>query len=556
MDSDHCVGSGNYTSADLNNHFTNIQNIAPASLSCNSSDWNRHYSFSFEQITIQEILDSVNRISSNAVGNDGMPIKFIKMLLPVLCPILSHIFNHITMTSTFPSCWKVGHVIPVAKVSAPSTVNDFRPISLLSSISKVFEHILHNQIFAYLDSFSLLDPFQSGFRKHCGTTTALVKIVDDLKFSMTAKQFSVLVLLDFSKAFDAIDHALLLSKLGKKFGFESTAVQLLKSYLSDRSQYVEFDNIRSETVPLNCGVPQGSILGPLLFSLFINDLPSVLSGVNYHMYADDFQIYASSTVQDKSALIDLINLNIASIVAWSKENGLQLNARKTQTLKVCKKSVLGQLNDLPNIIVDTTTIEYSDVVKNLGLYMDQHLDFHAHVNKVCKTVHGGLHGLNRLRSSTPLRVREEMFNALLKPHFMYCDVIYSATTTTVFSRLQMAFNSCLRYVLDLRKYDHISQHSSRLLGCNLETYFKLRVATFLFKIINFPVPSYLLPYRSAAVSSRTSNLTIPNYPIGSNYSSSFRVRACNIWNDIQPHNIKRLTSIAAFKQQYLRSLLV
>ena len=262
-----------------------------------------------------------------------------------------------------------------------------------------------------------------------------MKIVDDLKLSMTAKQFAVLVLLDYSKAFDTINHALLLYKLEKKFGFESCAVRLLKSYLADRSQYVEFDNLKSETVSLNCGVPQGSILGPLIFSLFINDLPSVLTNVNYHMYADDFQIYASSPVNGKLALIDLINQNIASIVAWSKENCLQLNAKKTQVLKVCKKSVLCQLIDLPNIIVDTTKIDYSDVVKNLGLFMDQHLDFHAHVNNVCKTVHGGLHSLNRLRSSTPLRVREEMFNALLRPHFMYCDIIYSATTTTILTRL-------------------------------------------------------------------------------------------------------------------------
>ena len=555
MDSKHCVGSTNFNSTDLNNHFTNINPILPNALNRNYDDWHCHSSFSFNQISIEDIVKSVNRISSNAVGNDGIPIKFIKMLLPVLSPILSHVFNHMIMSSTFPSSWKIGHIVPVAKVSAPTTVNDFRPISLLPSLSKVLEHILHNQITTYLDSYSLLNPLQSGFRKHCGTTTALVKIVDDLKLSMTAKQFSVLVLLDFSKAFDTIDHALLLSKLEKRFGFENCAVQLVESYLSDRSQYVEFDNLKSETVSLRCGVPQGSILGPLLFSLFINDLPSVLTDVHYHMYADDFQIYASSTVQNQTALINLINGNISSVVAWSKENGLQLNAKKTQTLKVCKKSVLGQLSDLPKITVDTAVIDYSDVVKNLGLYMDQHLDFHSHVNNVCRTVYGGLHSLNRLRSSTPLHVREKMFNALLRPHFMYCDIIYSATTSVILSRLQQAFNSCLRYVLDLKKYDHISQHSSRLLGCSLEIYFKLRAATFLFKIIHFPVPSYLLPYRSAAISNRTSNLMIPHYPLGSNYNSSYRVRACNIWNGIQPHNIKRLTSISAFKSQCLRSFL-
>ena len=135
MDSDHCVGSGNFTSTDLNKYFSNIQTPGLISHDSNSDDWHHQYTFSFTQISIEDVVKSVKRISSNAVGTDGIPIKFIKMLLPVLSPILTHVFNHIIMTSTFSNCWKVGHVIPVAKVSIPITVNDFRPISLLPSLS-------------------------------------------------------------------------------------------------------------------------------------------------------------------------------------------------------------------------------------------------------------------------------------------------------------------------------------------------------------------------------------------------------------------------------------
>ena len=145
----------------------------------------------------------------------------------------------------------------------------------------------------------LLSPFQSGFRKNCGSTIALVKIVDDLKLSMTTDDSFVLVLLNFSKAFDSI-----IDKLHNMFGFESGAVNLIKSYLNGRSQYVEFDNIRSKASTLNCGVPQGSILVPLLFTLFINEFPSVLHGVMFHMYADDVHLYVSSKIADRSALVD------------------------------------------------------------------------------------------------------------------------------------------------------------------------------------------------------------------------------------------------------------
>ena len=553
MDSNHSIGSGQFTSADFNKHFTNIQTnnfLADE----NIDDWHHQYSFSFNNISDEDIVKSVQRISSDAVGVDGIPIRFIKLLLPILKKYLCHVFNYMIMTSKFPTCWKTGHVIPVAKVNIPNSVKDFRPISLLPSLSKVFEHVLHDQITIYLDRKSLLNPFQSGFRKNCGTTTALTKIVDDLKLSMDTKLFSILVLLDFSKAFDSIDHRLLTIKLGKLFGFDSSAVKLIKSYLSDRSQYVEFDKVKSETVTLSCGVPQGSILGPLLFSLFINDLPSVLNGCSFHMYADDVQIYASGKVLEQLSVLENINSNIEAINSWSQRNGLILNASKTQSIKICKKSVLDSLNSLPNITVEGTQIPYSFAVKNLGLFLDQHLDFHVHVNQICKSVYGGLHSLNRLQYCTPPDVRKKLFYSLLLPYFHYCDVIYSATSATILKRLQLALNSCLRYVLNLKKYDHISQFSTFLLGCDLQTYFNFRAVTFMYKILNYPVPSYLLPYRSFANSGRTSNLNIPSFSRGCSFDTSFRVRAAHLWNNIQPHGIKRSTSLSLFKKNYLRSI--
>ena len=556
MDSNHSIGSGQFSSADFNKHFTNSQ----ANISSNNNmifdDWNHQFSFSFSYISNEDILKSVIRISSDAVGVDGIPIKFIKMLLPVLSTFLCHVFNHMIMTSTFPSCWKVGHVIPVAKISIPKSVKDYRPISLLPSLSKVFEHILHDQITLYLDRNSLLNPFQSGFRKNCGTTTALVRIVDDLKLSMDAQSFSILVLLDFSKAFDSIDHRLLISKLDKKFGFESSAVKLIKSYLCDRSQYVEVDKVRSETAMLSCGVPQGSILGPLLFSLFINDLPSVLNDCSFHMYADDVQIYASGSISNQNSVLDTINKNIENVYNWSLSNGLVLNAAKTQTIKICKKSVSNEILKLPNVTVGSISVPYSRSVKNLGLILDQHLDFQDHINSICKSVYGGLHSLNRLRYCTPLESRKKLFGALILPYFHYCDVIYSASSVGTIQRLQLALNSCLRYVLNLKKFDHISQYSTFLLGCDLSTYLNFRAVTFLYKILNHPVPSYLLPYRSYANSERTSNISIPSFSRGCNFSTSFRVRSAVMWNSIQPHNIKRSTSISSFKKKYLSSILV
>ena len=301
-------------------------------------------------------------------------------------------------------------------------------------------------------------------------------------------------------------------------------------------------------------MPQGSILGPLLFSLFINDLPNVLKNCSFHMYADDVQIYASGKVSEHNLVLDVINKNIEYILDWSHRNGLALNAAKTQAVKVCKKSVSGVISNLPNVVVGNTTVPYSTSVKNLGLILDQHLDFQEHINSICKSVYGGLHSLNKLRYCTPLESRKRLFNALILPFFHYCDVIYGSSSSGTIQRLQLALNSCLRYVLNLRKFDHISQFSTYLLGCDLSTYLNFRAVTFLYKILNPPVPSYLLPYRSFANSERTSNLTIPSFPRGCDFNTSFRVRSAVMWNNIQPHNIKRSTSISTFKKSYLSSI--
>jgi len=253
----------------------------------------------------EEVVTAISRVKSNALGLDGISLKFLKLLLPAVTPCITHIFNTILSKSIFPRVWKVSRVLPFPKKRNPSERSDYRPIRILPSLSKAIELLMRDQIVQFLDRHKLLNEFQSGFRPAHGTTTALLKISDDVQMARERRLVSILLLLDFSKAFDSVIHSLLCAKLSGLYRFGASAVNLVKSYLSYRYQAVWANNILSDSVPLLRGVAQGSVLGPLLFSLFINDHPLSVRFCNHHMYADDVQLYLSC---DPSNIADGIKL--------------------------------------------------------------------------------------------------------------------------------------------------------------------------------------------------------------------------------------------------------
>jgi retron-type reverse transcriptase len=228
------------------------------------------------------------------LGADGIPISFVRLSFPVTLKYLAHIVNTALTKSIFPKAWKMAYLLPVGKISRPVELHDYRPISILPCLSKVLEKITKNQILTHIDKFNLLHRFQSGFREGHSTTTALAKIIDDFSSYVANGMVSLLVLLDFSKAFDSVDHGILLDKLFKQFNFSSPSIRLLASYLTDRYQIVKLNEKLSEPSCLISGVPQGSILGPILFSMFINDIANSLTSVKFHLFADDVQIKSFS----------------------------------------------------------------------------------------------------------------------------------------------------------------------------------------------------------------------------------------------------------------------
>lgn len=339
--------------------------IKLASLNSIDSEASPHCEqFTFSQVTEAQVSEALKGIKSNAVGTDQVVLKFVNLFSSHVIASLTHIFNFSLSKNIFPAFWKESIVVPLPKISDAKNPTDFRPISILPVFSKVFERVVHCQVSHFLSTNHLLSPFQSGFRAEHSTTTALLKVTEDARLAMDRKMVTILLLLDFSKAFDTVDHDILLARLSTSYNFSQSAVSWFRSYLSNRKQYVRDRNCSSDFLDVIAGVPQGSVLGPLLFSLFVNPITEIFRHCFFHMYADDLQLYIHTTLDDFSAKMDLMNEDLGSLLAWTKSFGILPNPNKFQAIVIGSGSFLSRL-DLANmnLVFNQTPIPFSNSVK-------------------------------------------------------------------------------------------------------------------------------------------------------------------------------------------------
>jgi Reverse transcriptase (RNA-dependent DNA polymerase) len=509
-----------------------------------SSTSNQSNQFIFRTVSFSVVKQAIRSVKSNAVGLDEIPLKFIKLLLPLILLPLVHIFNESISSKTFPSAWKFSKIVPVAKIKDPCRLKDYRPISILPALSKALERIMKDQIVAFCDARGLLNSFQSGFRPGHSTTTALLKITDDIAKDLDRNFISILVLLDFSKAFDTVNYKLLCQKLKNFFHFSESAVLFVNSYLTGRSQCVFANGALSSFLPVTQGVPQGSILGPLLFSLFINDISNSILFSNYHIYADDVQIYLSGSEENIASAVSQINTDLASISDWSKRNGLCLNSQKTQAMAIFRHKP----SSLPPVKVDDTTIPYSTKVKNLGVIMNCNLTWKDQISNIVSGVNGALSRLWCTADFIPTETRRKLAVALLLPKFQYCDVIFSQSSEGNKDRLNKCYNSCARFVYSIRISESISGPARNITGKTLNQLHGYRICSFYRRLMSQRTPGYLYDKLRFGRSQRTGVLIPPRHH-HTDYSNSFFVEGVSMWNSL-PLEIRSARSAEAFKESY------
>ena len=347
----------------------------------------------------------------------------------------------------FPSRWKTAKVTPLHKGGDVDDVSNFRPISVLPVLSKVIERHIHDALYNYLTDNSLIYPRQSGFRKRHSTETALIRIIDELLFNLDDNKVCGLVLVDYCKAFDMVDHAILLDKLNA-YGVDGSSLAWFKSYLSDRCQLVSLAGTMSDMTTARHGVPQGSILGPLLFIVFINDLPLHVSSSDIDLYADDTTITSYADFRKMSKLQDSLNMAVSEVVSWASANKLPLNEKKTKVLVVTGKRLSSKINYAPEVSIGSTKLTNVCSAKLLGLEIDQDLSFSWHVDSVCKKRSLRIGILKKIRSMLPHKQRILYYNSMIKPVFDYVNVIWTTCNKDNLGRVLKLQKRAARIILN------------------------------------------------------------------------------------------------------------
>ena len=375
-------------------------------------------------------------------------------------------------------------VKPLPKINIPIAASDFRPISLLPAVSKVIEKLAAKQMVEYLKSKMLLDKNQSAYKQNHSTLTALLTITDDIYDALDNTEVCLLVLLDFSKAFDCANHRLILAKL-KKFGFHNQSLKWVESYLSKRSQQVCTEENASPWQFMVNGVPQGSILGPLLFTILISDIKDAIKNCKYHIHADDTQIYFRCKVDQISESIKKINSDLDNIADFSLRNCLQLNNDKSNYIIIVSHQNLTKLSKtpVPDVKIANIPIERKNHVKNLGVIFDDTLSWDKHINKCVGIAYGKFKQAYRFKKFLSQEAKLNISEMYILSQFNYCDSLFLNASQIFKNKIQKVQNNCLRFSLDLRKFDHITIHRKKLGLLDMENRRLLHSLTPMHKIV-------------------------------------------------------------------------
>ena len=405
--------------------------------------------FEFHKIEVNEIMNIIRDMKpSNSASSDGLTARLVKAAGPGIFLPLVHVINLSLISSSFASCWKLGCVTPLFKEGNASDPSNYRPITILPTVGKICERVAHTQLYKYCTDYNIISDCQSGFRKGHSTTSCLLDFLDNIFVQVDRGAASGVLFLDLRKAFDTVNHTLLLQKL-RSYGVRSKPLAWFESYLEGRTQVTKVGQALSDRLPITCGVPQGSILGPLLFSLFINDLHlNVPNYVKTNLYADDTALTVSSNSREH--LEQMLNETLQFVSSWFQTNKLSLNFKKSNVMIFSTPQSSKKFN---NIIVkhEEVCLDIKSKTKYLGVVLDSYLNFHEHVEYIKSKTIGKLKLLGRVRGTINKSTAELLYTSLILPLFDYADVVYHCLNQRDTNTLQRLQNMGIKTILQAEK---------------------------------------------------------------------------------------------------------
>lgn len=508
----------------------------------------------FTTISLQELNSLVSSSKSSTCLLDPIPTKLFKEVLPLVCPSLLETVNISLLTGYVPQSFKTAVIKPLLKKPNLDSgiLANYRPISNLPFASKILEKVVADQLCDFLQANSLLEDFQSGFRAHHSTETALVKVTNDLLLASDEGLLSVLVLLDLSAAFDTIDHDVLIQRLEMLLGITGTALNWFKSYLSDRNQFVHVNNKSSMYTRVNYGVPQGSVLGPILFSIYMIPLGDIMRkySVNFHCYADDTQLYVSLKPSETNKLSKL-DACLKDIRTWMARNFLLLNSDKTEIIVLgprhLRETFSSDLTGIDGIILAPST-----TVRNLGVLFDQDLSFNSHIKQISKTAFFHLRNIAKIRPILSQSDAEKLVHAFVTSRLDYCNSLLSGCPSKSLKTLQLVQNAAARVLTRTRRRDHITPVLASLHWLPIKYRIEFKILLLTYKALSGQAPVYLkellVPYNpSKALRSQNAGLlVVPSISKSSMGGRAFSYQAPRLWNHL-PATVRGADSLSTFK---------
>jgi hypothetical protein len=519
----------------------------------------------FRPVTEAEVLKIIKKSPSKSCGQDPIPTWLLKECQEVLLPVITVIVNLSLTTSTMPDELKEAHIAPLIKkaILDPEILKNFRPVSNLAYLSKLIERVVAAQYIEHLKQNGLCEDMQSAYREFHSTETALLRVQNDILLGIDKDGAAILVLLDLSAAFDTIDHKILLSTLENEFGITGQALAWFESYLTGRHQLVKINGVPSEKVLLKFGVPQGSVLGPLLFISYTKPLGKIIKkhGLQYHLYADDTQLYLAfspSKNGSAEAAIERIQNCVQDIKRWMSTHFLKLNEDKTEilvlgkNLKVCDE-IRSKISPVNIGGCSVTPVEH---VRNLGVIFDSVCNLHKYVGNICKGSYHQIRNIGSIRKYLDTESTKSAVHAHVTSRLDYCNSLLFGISNQLTKKLQRVQNTAARLITRTKKFDHIKPVLQELHWLPIEERIKFKILLLAFKAQHGLAPKYIsdlvVPYAPTRSDLRSQNQhlldTRPKTKLKSFGDRSFKKAAAVLWNSL-PIELRTISELSQFKSQ-------
>ena len=538
---------------EFNNFFVNVGSNLAAKIPSSEKHFSEYMNQTKEiipinDLTIKEYKNAFDSLKTNrACGFDDIDTNIIKSCYKeMFCPLF-YICKRSIKVGSFPDQMKIAKITPLFKSGEYDIVSNYRPISVLPVFSKLLERIMYNRVYSHITKHLLLYEKQFGFQKQCSTEHAILQLTKEIYESFDQKKFTLGVFVDLSKAFDTVNHEILISKLSY-YGIKSTYINWFKSYLTNRKQYITCKDLNSKTQYITCGVPQGSILGPLLFLLYVNDLKNVSQILKPIMFADDTNFFY--THKNIKNLFETVNKELKSVQTWFNANKLSLNISKTKYSFFHSKAYSNLIPlQLPALKINNMIIKRETTMKFLGILLDENLSWKQHINYIEKKISKNNGILYKSRYFLNEKCSKMLYFAFIHSYLNYGNITWGSTTKTNLTLLLRRQKHAARTIYFKDKFTHSKPLMVSLNALNIYQLNIYQTLLFMYKIknnITLPVFQPSFTEVNSKYNTKSSNIFYKPFCNTKHAQYAITYRGPYLWNSIIDKKLQN-NSLEVFK---------